>query len=326
MGFDSFRGNPAAVSLLRAAAGGRRTGHAYLFYGSEGTGKRTLAGIFAQALLCGGGEERPCGRCVACRKFEKGAHPDYTVLRKPADKAFLVVDQIRALREEIYIRPNEADRRVVLIENCETMNAPAANALLKVLEEPPSYAVFLLSAKNERMVPETNPSRCTGIELFAVPAAEAEEWIAAHFPASGPEERRQALLYGNGNLGRSRAFLEDPAVQRGYGQALSLARALTSRREYDILEALAPFDGDRSGFSRLLSDFDGILGRVAVCPFAEREDPEAAELSRRISPLQAAALHDEIDAVRTALFFNGNAALTAALFGARLKTVMETQG
>ena len=81
-----------------------------------------------------------------------------------------------------------------------------------------------------------------------------------------------------------------------------------------------------NGFSRLLSDFDGILGRVAAFSFVQRDDPEAAELSRRISPLQAAALHDEIDAVRTALFFNGNVALTAALFGARLKTVMETQG
>lgn len=326
MGFDSFRGNPAAVSLLRAAAGGRRTGHAYLFYGSEGTGKRTLAGIFAQALLCGGGEERPCGRCVACRKFEKGAHPDYTVLRKPADKAFLVVDQIRALREEIYIRPNEADRRVVLIENCETMNAPAANALLKVLEEPPPYAVFLLTAASQRAIPETILSRCIPIELFEVPLAEAESWLAERFPSSAPDERRQALLYGGGNLGRSRAFLEDPAVRQGYERAAALARALTSRREYDVLEALAPLDGDRSAFDRLLRDFDSILRRVAVCPFAVPDDPEAEALSRRISPLQAAALHDEIDAVRTALFFNGNSALTAALFCAKLRTVMETQG
>ncbi len=323
MGFDSFRGNPAAVRLLRMAANGRRTGHAYLFFGTEGTGKRTLAGIFAQALLCGGGEEKPCGRCLACRKFEKGVHPDYAVLRKPPDRAFLTVDQIRALREALYIRPNEADRRVVLIENCETMNAPAANALLKILEEPPSYAVFLLTASSQRAVPETILSRCIPVELFEVPLSEAERWLAEQFPSAGPEERRQALLYGGGNLGRSRAFLEDPAVRQGYERAAALAEALTSRREYDVLAALAPLEGDRGAFDRLLRDFDRILARVAVCAFAGTQDPEAEALARRISPLQAAALHEQAGAARTALSFNGNLALTAAAFGAGLRSVME---
>lgn len=325
MDFSSFRGNDAAVRLLRAAAGGKRPGHAYLFYGTEGTGKRTLARIFAQALLCGGEEEKPCGRCHACLKFSKGVHPDFTVVRKPQDKSFLVVDQVRALREEIYVRPNEAEHRIVLIENCETMNLAAANALLKVLEEPPSYAVFLLTANNQRLIPETIVSRCVGVELFEVGNQDAENWVQENFPAAAPQDQKIAMLYGAGNLGRVRSYLEDPAVRRGYEQALALASALTVKREYDILEALAPFEGDKAGLLRLLRDFDGILGRVAVFPFRGGTDEQAAALSVKISPMQAAALHDALDSVRTSLFFNGNCALVNAAFGARIKTIMETQ-
>ena len=85
-----------------------------------------------------------------------------------------------------------------------------------------------------------------------------------------------------------------------------------------------PFDGDREGLRRLLSDFDGLLGRIAAAPFAPG-DPDAEELSRRIQPIRAAALHDVIGEVREALQYNANCPLTAALLGARLKTVMEAR-
>ena len=98
MRFPDFQSNQTVVQTLKAASGGRRLSHAYLLYGSAGVGKRSLARIFAQALLCTG-EDKPCGRCAHCLKFEHGAHPDFTVVQKPADKSFLVVDQIRALRE-----------------------------------------------------------------------------------------------------------------------------------------------------------------------------------------------------------------------------------
>lgn len=323
MDFSSFRGNQAAVRLLRAAAEGRRPGHAYLLCGAEGTGKKTLARIFAQALLCGGGE-KPCGRCGACVKFYKGVHPDFTVVRKPGDKTAILVEQIRALREEIFIRPNESEYRVVLIEEADSMNLAAANALLKVLEEPPPYAVFLLTAKSRRSLPETIASRCMTVELFGVSGKDAEEWLREQFPGTGEEELREAVRFGAGNLGKSRAFLEQDSVRRGYEQALALAKALTTRRECDVLEVLAPFDGDREGLLRLLSDFDQLLGRIAQAPFVPG-DSEAEAISGKISPLRAAALHDAVAETRLALRFNANCPLTAAFFGAKLKKALEAQ-
>ncbi len=324
MDFSSFRGNEAAVRMLRSAAEGRRLGHAYLLCGAAGTGKKTLARIFAQALLCGGGP-KPCGRCGACVKFLKGVHPDFTVVRKPADKTAILVDQIRALREELFIRPNEAEHRVALIEDAELMNPAAANALLKVLEEPPPYAVFLLTAKSRRAVPETIASRCIAAELFDVSKEEAAGWLRDRMPGAGEDELAEAVRYGDGNLGKSLRFLEEDSVRRGYEQALALAKALTARREYDVLEALAPFDGDREGLARLLSDFDGLLGRIASAPFSPGGDPEAEALARKIPPIWAAALHDVVGEVRQALQFNANCPLTAAFFGARLKTTLEAK-
>jgi len=185
MRFSDFQSNQRVVQTLKAAAGGRRLSHAYLFHGTQGTGKRMLARIFAQALLCTG-EEKPCGRCPHCLKFAHDAHPDFTVVQKPSDKNFILVDQIRTLREEIFIRPNEADHRVVLIENAEQMNPAAANALLKVLEEPPPYAVFLLTANNRDLLPETIASRCVCLEILEIPETQAERWLEAQFPGTSP--------------------------------------------------------------------------------------------------------------------------------------------
>ena len=99
--------------MLRAAAESRRPSHAYLLCGAQGLGKKTLARIFAQALLCGGGP-KPCGRCGACVKFLKKAHPDFSVVKRPGDKTAILVEQIRTMREDVFIRPNESDWRVGL--------------------------------------------------------------------------------------------------------------------------------------------------------------------------------------------------------------------
>ena len=321
MGFEGFRGNRQAVALLQRAVSSRQPSHAYLFHGPKGIGKRALAGLFAQGLFCQG-DGPPCGSCKACLKFEKGAHPDFSVVKKPGDKSFIVVEQIRALREEIYVRPNEADYRVVLLESCEDMNPSAANALLKVLEEPPPYGVFLLTAGNKGLLPETIDSRCVTVELFPVPQGEAMEWLAGRFPDAGEGLLAQACRYGGGNLGKSSAFLTDESIRQGWGQAMALASALVSRREYDILAALAPLDGDKEGFSRLLADFDSILGRIARAVY-QGGDPEAEAFSGKITPLRAAALHNVIDGIRKALAFHGNLSLAEALFGAELKKGME---
>ena len=139
--------------------------HAYLIAGGSGEERAGLADRMTAAYLCRG-ERPPCGRCGPCRKAAAHTHPDVWRTSPAPDKREITVDQIRALRADAYIRPNEGRRKVYIIDPADAMNPAAQNALLKVLEEGPSYAAFLLLAERPGLLLDTVRSRC---ELLALP-------------------------------------------------------------------------------------------------------------------------------------------------------------
>ncbi len=155
---------------LEALAGVRRLGaagrlsHAYLITGPQGSGKHEVALTLAQALLCQG-EDKPCGHCPHCKKVAASIHPDLISLIPAEGKRDILVDQIRQLRGDVYVRPNEASRKVYLIDPASAMNPSAQNALLKVLEEGPAYAAFLLLSDTAGALLPTIRSRCEQISL-----------------------------------------------------------------------------------------------------------------------------------------------------------------
>lgn len=170
-----------ANAYIRELARRGQLGHAFLLLGTDGKALNETALLGAQALLCAASdEEKPCGRCVHCKKLKKGIHPDLTTLERAKDKREISVEQVRILRQEAYVLPNEASRRVFLIPEADTMNAAAQNALLKVLEEPPPYAAFLLMGKNPGSFLQTVRSRCVELRVQArsAEAAPAEEACA----------------------------------------------------------------------------------------------------------------------------------------------------
>ncbi len=139
--------------------------HAYLVTGGSGEGRAALAKRLAAAYLCEGAGPVPCGACRHCRKVEAGVHPDVTVLAPLTDKKEIGVDQARALRSDAYIRPNEGKRKVYIIDPADAMNPAAQNALLKVLEDGPAYAAFLLLAAEPGRLLDTVRSRCEPLPL-----------------------------------------------------------------------------------------------------------------------------------------------------------------
>src|ERR671939_1832615 len=145
MTFDSVSEQAEAKRLLGAALADTPA-HAYLFHGPPGVGKRPLAKAFAAELL---GD---------AARVERGSHPDLYMLEPLGDQ--IRIDAIRELRHDLHMRPFEADRRVYLIFGAHAMNDEAADALLKDLEEPPSYAVIVLVADELGSLPATIQSRC----------------------------------------------------------------------------------------------------------------------------------------------------------------------
>ena len=144
--------------------------HAYLITGGSGESRGAYARRMAAAYLCDG-ESVPCGRCRHCRKVENGIHPDVVWISPLPDKREISVDQARTLRSDAYIRPNEGRRKVYVIEPADSMNGYAQNAILKVLEEGPRYAAFLLLAGEPGKMLDTIRSRC---ETLALPPEEEQ--------------------------------------------------------------------------------------------------------------------------------------------------------
>lgn len=162
---------------LEAAVG--RLSHAYIISGPVKETTYALADHLAQAYVCSSQGQRPCGVCPNCRKAMGNIHPDIIRVSVLEDKRNILVDQIRQLRAEAYIRPNEADRKVFVIEDAQTMNENAQNALLKVLEDGPQYLSFLLLAENDQLLLSTIRSRCETLALTAragedIPEADEE--------------------------------------------------------------------------------------------------------------------------------------------------------
>ena len=183
MPLTSLAGNHALKELLLPRLQRGTLGHAFIVAGAEGSGTHTLAGILSRAMVCTGTSTKPCGSCQACRKALAGIHPDIITVAPLEEGKAVTVDQVRQMRADAYIRPNEASRKVYLLEQADRMRGEAQNAMLKLLEEGPSYAAFLLLAENQGALLATVRSRC---ETLALTAEEPT--------LSGPEEEQLVQL------------------------------------------------------------------------------------------------------------------------------------
>ena len=149
MDFPALAGNERLKQQLSQREEGRGLSHAYLIAGPKGSGRHTLAKELAAAMVCTApAGQRPCHKCPPCKKVLAGVHPDVNFISGGGEGKPIAVDQVRSLRSDAYVRPNEGQRKVYVLEGADQMNASAQNAMLKLLEEGPDYAAFLLLAEN----------------------------------------------------------------------------------------------------------------------------------------------------------------------------------
>jgi DNA polymerase-3 subunit delta' len=164
---EKIQGQRYAVRVLSSALEGKRPASAYLFYGPAGCGKKSTARCFAEALFC---EKEPfvgCGQCSSCRRVAAEKHPDFMSLRP--DGTTFKVAQVQELLKEASLRPVEAPRRVMLLDQVELMSPEAANALLKVLEEPNPRLHFILVSTVRSRILATIQSRCQALRFGPLP-------------------------------------------------------------------------------------------------------------------------------------------------------------
>ena len=170
--------DPLASASLRGVLRDGKVGHAYLMTGPKGVGKAAFARAFAQSLCCtnseGGDRSRPCSACRACRNVSRGVHPDVEwfdleshalLADKPAPQTSLSIDTVRRLRASAALFPLEAGRRVMVVDDAETLLEPAQQALLKTLEEPPPTVTILLLCDDAEALLDTVRSRCQEVRV-----------------------------------------------------------------------------------------------------------------------------------------------------------------
>jgi len=208
--FETFREQAEAKRLLRSALE-EGSAHAFLLHGPPGVGKRLAAFAVAAQLLGDPG------------RVERRAHPDLYVLEPVGEQ--IRIDDIRALRRDLHMRPFEADRRVYVVLGAERMNEDAADALLKDLEEPPPYAVIVLVANDLGPLPETIRSRCQLVPFRRLSERGVREYLAARAPGLEADVLTALARVAAGRLDRAERLLDASATERR-ATLIEVARAV----------------------------------------------------------------------------------------------------
>ena len=239
MSFDAFLGNEQLKKNLSRSLAAGHISHFYLISGPAGCGKHTLAKLLAAAILCQGEERKPCLTCRACKKVMDGAHPDFITVDDP-EKKTVPVDLIREARADMYIQPNESDHKIYLFPRAQDMGLPGQNALLKVLEEPPSYGVFILLADNPNKLLPTVRSRCTELKLLPLTKEACVSALRREFPQADEKDVEAAFLRSGGYLGVAKNLLSEG--EQIPPQTVALLDALCRLDPLALMQILVPLE------------------------------------------------------------------------------------
>ena len=271
--FEDVIGQEHITQALKNQIASGNIGHAYLFTGSRGIGKTSIARIFAKAVNCQDNRwGSPCGECESCKKLEN--QNDINVIEIDA-ASNNKVDDIRELREKVKFAPVDAKYKVYIIDEVHMLTDSAFNALLKTLEEPPAHVIFILATTEVHKLPATILSRCIRFDYRLVSVAELSARLAKVFDSEGIEYDDDALAViakaGEGSV-RDTLSIADCVVAYSSGRKITKEQALKvlgstdesllikffdimhQRSAGDLLEFVAEIDGTGKNLSVFVKD------------------------------------------------------------------------
>lgn len=262
-------GSDTLLALCRDFEGGRLA-HAILLTGESGVGKKTLARLLAQGLLCTGEGAKPCGVCRECRRFAARTHPDALFPAPAPREKTIKVETLRGMIDALSRHSLEGGRRVIVMENAERMTPQAQNCLLKTLEEAQEGTYFFLTSDHETAILPTIRSRCRCVRMQPW----TDERVRQALEARGiPADRARTLArYCEGSLGRAIAMQGDES----YWQDRDLVRStfLSVRKISDIAKAAGLLKDQKDSGDRLLDILEQEIRTLLHCKMTGQRDAE----------------------------------------------------
>jgi DNA polymerase-3 subunit gamma/tau len=351
--FEELVGQEHVIRGLQAAIASGRVGHAFLFTGARGTGKTSTARIFAKALNCvHGPTPRPCNQCDICQSISTGDDVDALEIDGASNRG---IDEIRELRQNVNVRPSRARFKIYIIDEVHMLTAPAFNALLKTLEEPPPHVKFIFCTTEPDDIPITILSRCQRYDFASVEMGKIAERLAQVAAAEKAEAEPEALLLlarrAAGSMRDSQSLLEqllalgnqkitvnDVHEMLGTAGSARLSQMVRRLAERDAAAALAELDtAVREGvdvgqmLDQLLGYFRDLMVSLAGCPpdalLYSSADEQAGllELARQLGMETILAIMQILDQTIARLRYSMHARALAELALVRICTLADLQ-
>ncbi|MBR6427455.1 MAG: DNA polymerase III subunit [Clostridia bacterium] len=299
---DFLYGNKKIKTILSGFAGKRRFPSSLIISGPSGSGKKTVAGYIAMTLGCETKGTEPCGVCSSCRKIAENSSPDVVSLGLEDGKKTITVDDIRGLRSDAFIAPNELDCKVYIIRNADKMLASAQNCLLKIFEEPPESVYFLLLCENSSSLLPTVRSRAPELRMEVFSDEELKKIVVSENPAAAemesanPKKLTSLVRRSCGCVGRIRALLDGDDENDSTSEAGDLTKMLCQDSFPDFMVKMQEYCSTRESASSVIAGMMAALRDIITC----KRNREGAELMFYADRSDAAAMGGTVS-LRTAL-------------------------
>ena len=235
--FKDVVGHKDILKYISSAVENNRVSHAYILNGERGSGKKMLANLFAMTLLCETGDNEPCGKCHSCKQAESGNHPD--IIRVTHEKPNSIsVDDIRTqVNNTVDIKPYQGPYKVYIIPQADMMTPQAQNAILKTIEEPPSYAVFLLLPENAETLLPTINSRCVMLKLRNIKDTLIKKYLMENLEI--PDYKADmCTAFAQGNMGRAIMLANSDHFNEIREEAVQLLKHISEMELNEIVAAV----------------------------------------------------------------------------------------
>lgn len=274
-------GNSHILNTFENMSKNDRMAHSFLIYGEKGLGKKTIADYLCALLVCES-ENKPCFSCRSCSIAMEKCHPDIIYAEHSGKLGGFSVETIRNICADAYIKPNNGESKVYVLTDADNITIQAQNSLLKLIEEPPSYAYFIFTASSKNIFLETVLSRIISLSVSEVSEEEALEALSLKGISSEDAEKAYSVFYGN--IGMCMEYLNSDTLQQAVKYTTEAVQAVLSGKEYDLLLSLTSASSDKAMFKSVVSMLDKAIRDALVIKF--KEDCAIGccrELSKKIS-------------------------------------------